>query len=145
MTLVRYKNHIECSFVLWMNRCPESNHPTDDENFYCFVKTVCGYPRTKKWRDVIYLKNRILEKIPNFNSDKLENILTIYIKLLDFYKIPPLKNGLFIDPDARDVRRGYYIERECKQGKIYEREVPLNIPEGEIAIYDEKSKNYKAK
>lgn len=142
MTLVRYKNPTEYSFMIWMNHYPESNHPTDDENFYCFVKTVyrCN---AKKWKNTDYLRMRILEIIPNFNSVKLENIIADYLKLLNFYKTPHSLSGSFKDTNARKVRHGCCIERWFEKGEFHEKEVPINIPKGGIAIYDEKSKEYK--
>lgn len=142
MTLVRYKGHTEYSFMIWINHYPESNHPTDDENFYYFIKTVCRY-NAKKWKNTDYLKRRILEIIPNFNSVKLENIIADYVKLLNFYKTPHLPSGLFRDSNVREVRLGFCIERWFANGEFYEKEVPMNIPKGGIAIYDEKSKQYK--
>ncbi len=125
MTLVRYKKHTEYSFMRWINHYPESNHPTDDENFYYFVKTVCKY-NAKGWKNTDYLKRRILEIIPNFNSDKLENVIALYRRLLDFYKAQYLPSGLSIDPNARKVQDGYCIERWFAKEEFHEKEVPID-------------------
>ncbi|MEA3464362.1 MAG: hypothetical protein U9R14_04825 [Patescibacteria group bacterium] len=124
MTLVKYKNQIEYSFITWMNHYPESNHPTDDENFYCFVKNVCRYARSKRWKDTNFLKNKIKKRKPNFNPVKLANIITFYKQLLDFYKAKYLPSSWFIDPDARKIKHGYYIERGVRNGELYEIEKP---------------------
>jgi hypothetical protein len=121
MALVKYKNQIEYSFIIWMNNYPESCHWADDERFYCFVKNVCRYHRAKKWEDSDFLKKKIIERIPNFDFNKLKNIIELYRCLLDFYKARHLPGSWFSDPDV-EAPDGYYIERGVKNGKLYEKE-----------------------
>jgi len=120
MALVKYKNPVEYSFIIWMSHYPETNHPTDDGNFYFFVKNVCLY-NAKQWQDTNFFKNKIIKIIPNFNSNKLKTIISLYKCLLDFYKARHLPGSWFLDPDV-EAQDGYYIERGVKNGKLYEKE-----------------------
>ncbi len=90
------------------------------EIFIFFCKNVCLY-NAKRWQDANFLKKKIIEKIPNFDSNKLETIIDLYKCLLDFYKARHLPGSWFLDPDV-EAQNDYYIERGVKNGKLYEKE-----------------------
>ncbi|MFH1713532.1 MAG: hypothetical protein ABH896_05130 [Candidatus Jacksonbacteria bacterium] len=136
MGIIRYKNPTECSFYFWINQCPDSFHPLDMKRFYTFIKTVCRY-NSKKWKSRDYLKKRIFDEKPHFDTDSLENILSLYKNLLDFHRANPFSSNIRND---LNIQRGYYIEKRVKHGKFYEKELPFDYPKGGILVYDKNKK-----
>lgn len=89
MVVIRNKNPIDITFVSWISQFPESYHPSDEERFYVFVKTVCRDSRQQ--RDSSWLR----KKITNYRKHHLEqldieNYCDLFDKLIDFYKVKPL-------------------------------------------------------
>jgi hypothetical protein len=123
MGLSRIKKPIEYSFHQWISAHPESRHWADKERFYTFVRTVCRY-HSKKWKDQKYLKDQILARRPKFDPEYLDHILDQYLELIEFSKVFPITSDLRIE-NGLEVKRGYCIEREVVNGKVVEREVPL--------------------
>lgn len=119
--LVKYKNPVEYSFRQWMDNYPESAHWADRGRFVEFTKNVCVY-NAKKWKDVVFLKQRILEIKPNFEEDCLSDLISAFEFMVDFYKTPARR--LCIE-DHIAIKKGYYIERGFKNGKYYENELPI--------------------
>lgn len=126
MALIKYKKPVEYSFIVWMNGVPESNHPIDFEKFYSFVKNVCQY-NASRWKDKIFLKNKILERKPKFNPKKLESTLYLYEHLIKFYKTNALPGSWIIEANTQ-VQRGCYVERGVKNGELYKKEIIKPLP-----------------
>ena len=122
MSLVKYKNPTEYTFDTWIKNYPESTHWADRERFLKFVKTVCAY-NAKNWKNTRYLEEKILKEKPEFDKKRLQNILITYEYLIDFYKAPYIPRCWSIE-DVK-VKPGFYIERKVKNGKLYERELPI--------------------
>lgn len=117
MSLIRYKNHTEYAFIVWMSNFPDSFHPLDMRRFYVFVKTVARY-RSKKWRDYEYFKLQILARKPHFGEEDIERLHDIMQKCLEFHKTP------YVDSSAHSDDGGYgYKQIGIKDGKIYEFDV----------------------
>jgi hypothetical protein len=126
MTLIRNKKLVDLTFITWISQFPDSGYPGDMERFYIFAKTVCE-SQTKKWRNAVYIKKRILEKMPHFDPKVLGDILDLFNKLLAFYKTSSLPDWESISPkDYREVKLGYFIERYIEEGEIKERELPIS-------------------
>ncbi|MEW5994772.1 MAG: hypothetical protein AB1744_10295, partial [Candidatus Zixiibacteriota bacterium] len=123
MSLYKIGNPVEFSFTQWMNNYPNSAHWADKERFFRFAKTVCRHNATK-WKNTLFLRNRILERLPHFDQDFLESLLDLYANLIEFYKVLPL-TGQFQHSD-RKVRTGFYIKKYAKNGKILEKEVAID-------------------
>ena len=70
MGVIFHKNPTEESFIIWMDKFPESFHACDMKRFVQFVKTVIRY-NAKKWREYKYFSERIIEMSPNFDKDKI--------------------------------------------------------------------------
>ena len=115
--LVKYKNQTEYSFYRWIGAFPESLHSNDLDRFYKFAKTVCAFS-AKKWKNPIYLKERILKEKPHFKLDALEEVLIAYEHILEFYKTHPMPRPWVIE--KTEIKRGHYIERGIKNGDFYE-------------------------
>ena len=75
--LVRYKNQTEYSFQVWIRNFPESTHPLDRKRFLTFAKTVCAFNATR-WKNISFLKARILKEKPNFDVERLQDILITF-------------------------------------------------------------------
>ncbi|MDA8326581.1 MAG: hypothetical protein M0033_10230 [Nitrospiraceae bacterium] len=124
--LYRIRTPVEYSFHVWISNFPDSRHPHDKDRFLAFVKTVCRYDR-KKWKNSNYLEERILKVKPRFDPYYLQYLLQLYHDLLNFYKMPPIRHH-GIDNGSQSVKEGFYIEIEIKNGKVYERELPIEFP-----------------
>ncbi len=122
MPLRKIKTPVECCFIMWMNNFPDSPHWNDKERFFQFVKTVCRY-NAKKWKNIDFLKTRILEHSPHFDPEMLNLRLNLFTELVEFYNVRPM-TGSFEITD-KTVKEGHYIEVECRNGKRIEREKPL--------------------
>jgi len=120
MVLVKYKQPVEYSFVVWITNYPESNHPIDDENFYSFVKNVCRY-NASKWKNEKFLKSKILKRKPKFNPQKLKELLYLYGHLKKFYNATYLPGTWRMESNTR-VSQCHYIERGVKKGVLYQKE-----------------------
>lgn len=92
MSLWKIKNPVEYSFFQWMNNFPDSTHWADKARFYSFVKTVCRY-NAVKWKSLDFLRNKILDKNPHFDSEYLEHLIRLYDELIKFYKVQPISTG----------------------------------------------------
>jgi len=123
--IYKIKNPVEFSFHILVSNYPDSGHWADKERFYSFVKTVCRY-NAKKWKAPSYLKKRILERLPHFDPERLDFLLDLYIQLIDFYKTIPLRSTGIAERKS-SVNSSHYIEKEVKDGKIYERILPIDI------------------
>jgi hypothetical protein len=124
MGLRKIKTPVEYSFTIWMNNFPDSAHWADKERFFQFVKTVCRYPKAKEWKNIVFLKTKILDRCPHFDPAVLENRLKSFSELVEFFGVSPISGGYEIVTD-RIVKDGHYIEVECRNGKISRKEVPL--------------------
>mgnify|MGYP001583853251 CR=1 FL=1 len=120
--LVKYKNQVEYSFLLWIKSYPESTHPNDKERFLQFTKNVCRY-NARKWKNTEFLKQRILKEKPNFNQDSLQDFIIAFDYMIEFYKTDPLPQVWRIEDT--EVKKGFYIERGAKGGQFYEKQLPL--------------------
>jgi hypothetical protein len=85
MGLYKIKQPVEYAFLQWMNNFPDSTHPLDQRRFFTLAKTVCRY-RAKKWQRPEYLRKRILETNPYFDTKFLGRLLNLYTKLLNFHE-----------------------------------------------------------
>jgi hypothetical protein len=121
MTIQKIRQPVEYSFLQWINGHPDSGHWADHESFLIFTKTVCRYHATK-WQNSNYLKKRIIEAKPLFNSDFLDHIISLYNTLIQFYKTTPCLNTKIVKRDP--VKKGHYFEIRVKKGKICEVEIP---------------------
>jgi Fe-S-cluster formation regulator IscX/YfhJ len=108
-----------------MSNYPDSGHWADKERFYSFVKTICRY-NARKWKDTSYLKKRILERMPHFDPKYLDYLQDLFMQLIDFHKIPPLRSiGITEGPSTAESN--CYIERQVKDGQIIERLKASNL------------------
>ncbi|CAN5689364.1 hypothetical protein BH23PAT2_BH23PAT2_08660 [soil metagenome] len=114
MTLIRFKNQTEYSFIIWMDSFPESFHPLDMKRFYIFVKTVARY-RSVKWRDYGYFKQQILVRKPHFTGRDIEYFHDLVLKCLEFHRTP------YIDSTNHSEDGGYgYKQVGIKNRETYE-------------------------
>lgn len=116
VSLFRIKNPVEYSFYQWMNNFPDSGHWADKERFFKFVKTVCKY-KASKWKDQSYLKKKILEHTPHFDMDILDNLLNLYVNLLEFHKSVAFSGQLQIG--SREVKQDHLLNFGSKMGKSW--------------------------
>lgn len=122
MNLIRIKNPVEYSFIQWMNNFPDSGHWTDKERFFRFVKTACRY-KAHKWKNPNYLKTRIFDRNPNFDTDSLEIILNLYLNLLEFQGSKAVSSQIRVSD--RNVKANHFLEIRVENGKIVEEELPF--------------------
>lgn len=120
MAIVKIKNPTEYSFTQWMNAYPQSWHFLDMKRFYIFVRTVHRY-RSKKWKNLKFLEEKILEHTPNFKQTNLETILNLYYHMLDM-----LDCHWIIAPESdKIIPKDTFIELEVINNKIVESIKPL--------------------
>lgn len=86
MTIIREKHPVEHSFESWLVLLDGIAHPCDERRFFIFVKSVHACNATV-WKDVNFLKEKILENNPDFDRDRLQRILDLYPVLLRFCKV----------------------------------------------------------
>lgn len=122
MSLFKIKNPVEYSFMQMMSHFPDTGHWQDKQRFYAFAKTVCTH-NAVKWKDVSFLKKRILEIRPYVDADCLEYLLTIYYELIQFYKVPPISSQY--QSFDRTVKSGHYLEIKVNNGVLSENEIPI--------------------
>ena len=122
--LAKYKNPVEYAFYQWINAYPEEYHPNDMERFMIFVRTVHAFNATK-WKDVNYLRKRIIKEKPNFSEDRLSELIDLYEDLLFFCKISPLPRIPFTANLDSIPEDGHYFELGVKDGEFYKKEVPI--------------------
>ncbi len=115
-------NPTEYSFYIWIRNNPESAHWADRKRFLEFVKTVCAF-NAKKWKDPNYLEKRILKEKPGFNQERLRELLIVYKYLIDFHKTAPLPRSWRFEKVK--VEDGNYLEQGIKDGKFYNKELPI--------------------
>ena len=75
--IIRHRDPVEESFILWMDGHPESFHACDMRRFYVFVKSVYSY-RKKSWEEFEFFKKNLMEINPLFAD---EHICTFFNKL----------------------------------------------------------------
>jgi hypothetical protein len=122
MSLFKIKNPVEYSFIQMMHNFPDTGHWQDKRRFYAFVKTVCRH-NAVKWKDVRFLKKRILEIRPYVDAHCLEYLLTLYYELLEFYKVPPISSQY--QRFDNTIKHGHYLEIKAKNGVLSEKEIPI--------------------
>jgi hypothetical protein len=123
--IYKIKNPVEYSFHIWMSNHPDSAHWADKARFYLFVKTVCRY-NARKWKNRSYLKKRILNRMPHFDLNYLDNLLDLYMQLIEFHNTAPLRaSGLAKGKSS--AKSNCYIERQVKDGQIIEKVLPLDL------------------
>lgn len=123
MPLIKHKNPVEESFILWMSQYPESFHPSDMDRFYTLLKNICRYGASR-WMNLYFLKAQILKFKPNFNKKDLEKLLNIAEYIFDYNKaeITPLKH---INRGS-NVKKSSFLEVSVKNGEIIEKNKPMN-------------------
>ncbi len=111
MTPIKYKNHCDYAFLVWMASFPESFHPYDMQRFYTFAKCVIRY-RSKKWLDYTYLQKRILECSPEFDKDSISLYWNKLNEIYTFSSAPLLPSeNIRSDADYRFYQRGVIRNR----------------------------------
>ena len=154
MVLVRYKKPTEITFYQWIKSYPNSEQweerikkhpelklsPLITDKFYRFVKTACKNRALSRlsWDKI---EKIISQKIPNLDRSDLRELKEIFEHLVNFYKTPVLK-GYDVETWNK-AKEGYYIERGVVRGRFYEKEMPMDILKGGIAVYDEEIEKYK--
>ncbi|OGL31000.1 hypothetical protein A3F37_04270 [Candidatus Saccharibacteria bacterium RIFCSPHIGHO2_12_FULL_41_12] len=118
MSVIRYKNPTEYSFLVWINNFPESFHPMDMSRFYTFAKSVSRY-NSKNWLKFQYFETKVLEHTSNFEADNIELFHNKLCELFDFYKSNPTP----LITINNDNRSGAY-QRGVINGRKYE--VPIS-------------------
>ncbi len=86
MTIIKEKHPVERSFKSWIALSNGIAHQLDEERFFIFVKSVHAYHATN-WKDVNFLKKKVLENNPGFDNNRLQRILDLYSILLGFCKV----------------------------------------------------------
>lgn len=86
MTILKEKHPVKSSFESWLALSNGVAHPMDEKRFFIFVKSVHAYHATI-WKDVNFLKKKILENNPNFDRGRLQRILDLYPVLLRFCRV----------------------------------------------------------
>ena len=117
--LIRHRNPVEESFILWMNECPESFHPLDMKCFYIFVKSVYVY-HAKRWTRYSYFREQIKKKNPKVGEDNIElfyDKLCTGLSVLKSRQIPLLESDDSNENGTKEriVRNGEILERLIKK------------------------------
>lgn len=89
--LIRIKNPVEETFILWMNNHPESFHHLDMQRFYSFVKNKIRY-KSNKWDNYNYFEDRILKINKHFAEDNISYFYHLMQKINDFVAVPMICN-----------------------------------------------------
>lgn len=91
MTIHTTKHPVQYSFEQWITLSHGISHPSDEKRFFIFVKTVHAQNATR-WKDCAFLKKKILDFNPEYDTDKLERIIQLYPTLLIFCKVKHQRN-----------------------------------------------------
>jgi len=145
MALIKYKNPTEYSFYKWIKSYPNSEYwierikkcPNlklspliETQEFYKFVKTACKN-RALNWLDWNKIEKIVLKEIPILNSNDLSELENIFKHLVNFYKTPAISFGA---ETWSETKKEICIERWFAKGEFHEKEVPINIQKGGIAV-----------
>lgn len=115
MGLIKYKKPVEYSFYVWINSIKENYGPVGVDYFINFCKNVAYY-RAKKWKDISYLRKRVLKELPNIDRQYLDDSLNEFEICMRFHEEIPYPRGFALTDDK--IKFGYYEEREYKNGQF---------------------------
>lgn len=115
MAVIRYKNQSDYAFLLWMGSHPNSAHPTDEERFRRFAKTVAIY-RNKKWLDYDFFRKSILDHPNYFDEEKIEGYWEQLRDFVEFHKTAPIPT---VGHGGNDGDYGLY-QMGVNKGKMYQ-------------------------
>lgn len=122
MGLQQYIKPVEYSFYVWIQSINEDYEPVGVDFFLIFVKNVC-YFNAKSWMKLGNLREKILEEIPGFDNDILEQKLYIFETCINFHRTNPYGRGMHFANEK--IKKGCYLEKSCKEGIFIEKLKPL--------------------
>lgn len=153
MTLVKYKEPTKYCFYewvtkyptgeFWMSRIKES--PESKLNalitnrFYKFVKTACKNCN-KEWLNWDILKIKIKKEIPILNTNDLKKLKEVFDSLVTLNDTVIRKQGLNIE-NLGDIKKGYCIEKEYKDGAFCEKEILINSKKSTKLVHRKSKKD----
>ena len=109
--MVRHKNPVEESFIMWISMNPDSFHHLDMQRFYVFVHSVIRY-NAKSWVSFGKFKKKILFHKPHFSEEYIEYYFSLMLRLIDFSKasyLPAYGYDRFSNVTVRSVQNGEIV------------------------------------
>lgn len=92
MSLTHIEHPVQYSFEKWITVSNSISHPSDEERFFVFVKSVYS-KRAYRWKKASFLREKILKYNPNFDRERLDRIIDLYPILLRFCVAKPQKTS----------------------------------------------------